>query len=48
MMTILAQPVPPELDALRVTEKMPPEIAVPVIVPVLGLTESPGGSPVAQ
>jgi hypothetical protein len=43
----LARPVPPELLALRVTVELPAAVGVPEISPVLVLTVSPAGKPLA-
>jgi hypothetical protein len=43
----LALPVPPELVALTVTVEVPAVAGVPETNPVVGLTASPGGKPVA-
>ena len=43
----LALPVPPELVALSITVEVPAAVGVPEISPVLVLTASPGGKPVA-
>jgi hypothetical protein len=43
----LALPVPPELVALTVTVEVPAVAGVPEINPVVGLTASPDGKPVA-
>ena len=40
-------PVPPELEAVRVTVEVPAVEGVPEISPVLVLTERPEGNPVA-
>ncbi len=40
-------PVPPAFVALKVTEDVPALVGVPEITPVLVLTESPAGNPVA-
>ena len=40
-------PVPPELVALRATLKVPEDVRVPEIKPVVVLTDTPGGRPVA-
>ena len=42
-----ALPVPPELVALTVTVEVPAVAGVPETNPVVGLTASPGGKPVA-
>ena len=42
-----AVPVPPALDALRVIEKVPAAVAVPLISPVEVSTVRLAGSPVA-
>ena len=42
-----ALPVPPELVALTVTVEVPTAVGVPEISPVVPLTASPGGKPVA-
>lgn len=42
-----AVPVPPELIALMVTEKLPDPVGVPEINPVDVDTERPDGSPLA-
>ena len=39
--------VPPELVALTVAIEVPAVVGVPQINPVVGLTASPGGKPVA-
>ncbi len=41
-------PVPPGFAAPMVTEEVPVAVGVPVIAPVVVLTESPVGSPVAE
>ena len=43
----VAAPVPALLVALKVTVETPTAVGVPVIKPVLGLTERPAGNPVA-
>ena len=43
----VAVPVPPALVALSVTVEVPVAVGVPEIKPVLLLTESPAGNPVA-
>ena len=43
----LALAVPPELVALTVAIEVPAVVGVPQINPVVGLTASPGGKPVA-
>ena len=43
----VAVPVPAELVALSVTLKLPAAVGVPEITPVVVLTESPAGRPVA-
>ena len=41
-------PVPTEFVALSATLKVPEEVGVPEINPVVVLTDTPGGSPVAS
>ena len=41
-------PVPAEFVALSATLKVPEELGVPEIKPVVVLTDTPGGSPVAS
>ena len=43
----VAEPVPAALVALSVTLKLPAAVGVPEIRPVVVLTDSPGGNPVA-
>ena len=43
----LALPVPPELVALTVAIEVPAVVGVPEINPVVPLTASPGGKPLA-
>jgi hypothetical protein len=43
----VAEPVPPLLVALIVTEEVPEVVGVPVIRPLTVLIESPAGNPVA-
>ena len=43
VMVRVADPVTPELMALRVTAKVPAAVGVPVIFPVAVLRESPAG-----
>ena len=42
-----ALPVPPELVALSITVEVPAAVGVPEISPVVPLTASPAGKPVA-
>ena len=43
----VALPVPPAFVALKVTVEVPVAVGVPEITPVLLLTDSPAGNPVA-
>jgi hypothetical protein len=43
----VAVPVPPAFVALNVTLEVPTAVGVPEITPVLVLTDSPAGNPVA-
>ena len=43
----VAEPVPPEFDALIVTLVVPALVGVPLITPVLVFTDKPAGSDVA-
>ena len=43
----VAEPVPPALVALIVTLKLPAAVGVPEMRPVVVLTDSPAGKPVA-
>jgi hypothetical protein len=43
----VAEPVPPLLVALIVTEEVPEVVGVPVMRPLTVLIESPAGNPVA-
>ncbi|MGA2986785.1 MAG: hypothetical protein ABSG32_23540 [Terriglobia bacterium] len=43
-----ALPVPAALVALRVTAEVPVDVGVPEIKPVVLLTDSPAGNPVAS
>ena len=43
----VAEPVPPALVALNVTLEVPAAVGIPEITPVVVLTESPAGNPVA-
>jgi hypothetical protein len=45
--TNVAVPVPAALVALRVTLKLPAAVGAPEMTPVLVLTDSPAGKPVA-
>jgi hypothetical protein len=47
VMTSVALPVPPALDALIVTLYVPAVVGVPEINPVLVFTDKPAGNPVA-
>jgi len=43
----VAEPVPPAFVALNATLYVPATVGVPAMTPVVMLTESPAGSPVA-